>query len=79
MLGLEAPIPELEEAFRAAAGHRIVKGFAIGRTIFNDAALAYLSGKMSDAEATGDMAERFQRLVDLWQKAQDKGRLRRNR
>jgi 5-dehydro-2-deoxygluconokinase len=72
MLGLEAPIPELEEAFRAAAGHRIVKGFAIGRTIFNDAALAYLSGKMSDAEASGDMAERFQRLVDLWQKAQDK-------
>lgn len=69
VLGLDAPVAELEAAFDAAAGHAIVKGFAIGRTIFNDAALPYLSGTMTDADAIDDMAGRFQRLVDLWQKA----------
>ena len=45
-LGLEAPEAELERAFATAAGHEHVKGFAVGRTIFNEAAEAWLSGKM---------------------------------
>ena len=72
LLGLEAPEAALEDAFRAAAGHSAVKGFAIGRTIFNDAASAWLSGGMSDEAAIADMAERFQSLVELWHKAQKK-------
>ena len=34
LLGLEAPQDELERAFAATAGTAIVKGFAVGRTIF---------------------------------------------
>ena len=38
MLGLEAPEAELARAFRLAAGAPVVKGFAVGRTIFAETA-----------------------------------------
>lgn len=69
LLGLEAPEQELEAAFAAAASEPQVKGFAVGRTIFNDAARRWLKGEMSDEAAIADMAGRFQRLVDAWQRA----------
>jgi 5-dehydro-2-deoxygluconokinase len=43
-----------------------VKGFAVGRTIFNAAARAWLKGEMNDADAVADMANRFERLVNRW-------------
>jgi 5-dehydro-2-deoxygluconokinase len=70
MLGLEAPEAELARGFEAASGHDIVKGFAIGRSIFNHAARQWLAGQMSDAAAVADMAERFGSLVSLWQTSQ---------
>jgi 5-dehydro-2-deoxygluconokinase len=69
LLGLEAPEDELEAAFAAAAGEPQVKGFAVGRTIFNDAARRWLKGEITDEAAIGDMAGRFQRLVDAWKRA----------
>ncbi|WP_262030416.1 bifunctional 5-dehydro-2-deoxygluconokinase/5-dehydro-2-deoxyphosphogluconate aldolase [Microvirga sp. Mcv34] len=68
LLGLEAPENELEAAFAAAASEPQVKGFAVGRTIFNDAARRWLKGEISDEAAIADMAGRFQRLVDAWQR-----------
>ncbi|WP_262297987.1 bifunctional 5-dehydro-2-deoxygluconokinase/5-dehydro-2-deoxyphosphogluconate aldolase [Microvirga sesbaniae] len=68
LLGLEAPESELEAAFAAAAKEPQVKGFAVGRTIFNDAARRWLRGEISDEAAVSDMASRFQRLVDAWQR-----------
>jgi 5-dehydro-2-deoxygluconokinase len=68
LLGLEAPEAELAKAFEATDGHKLVKGFAVGRTIFNHAAGEWLSGKMTDEAATADMAERFGNLVSLWDK-----------
>ena len=69
LLGLEAPEDELDLAFRATAGHSIVKGFAIGRSIFNDVARLWLAGKMNDSQAVNEMAERFAKLTQLWQRA----------
>ncbi len=69
LLGLEAPQDELAKAFDAVAGQRLVKGFAVGRTIFNAAAQQWLAGQMSDVAATADMAERFGNLVELWNAA----------
>ncbi len=66
LLGLEAPAAELAKGFAAVAPHRIVKGFAVGRTIFAEAAKQWLPGKMSDEAAIADMAERFGNLVELW-------------
>jgi 5-dehydro-2-deoxygluconokinase len=69
LLGLEAPEPELEAAFAVAAREPLVKGFAVGRTIFNGTARRWLAGEVDDATAIGEMAGRFQRLVEAWQRA----------
>jgi 5-dehydro-2-deoxygluconokinase len=69
LLGLEAPEAELADAFALAAGHPVVKGFAIGRTIFADAAEHWLAGRMSDEEAVADMGSRFGRLCEAWDQA----------
>jgi 5-dehydro-2-deoxygluconokinase len=66
LLGLEAPHDELQAAFAATANAPIVKGFAIGRTIFINAAEQWLAGKMSDEEAITDMATRFEQLTEAW-------------
>ena len=72
LLGLEAPEAELDKAFRATAGHKAVKGFAIGRSIFGEVAPSWLAGKTSDDAATAEMAERFASLVKLWNTAHEK-------
>ncbi|MBZ9724113.1 5-dehydro-2-deoxygluconokinase [Mesorhizobium sp. CO1-1-11] len=66
LLGLEAPQDELEAAFAATANAPIVKGFAVGRTIFVHAAEQWLAGRMSDDEAVADMASRFEQLTEAW-------------
>lgn len=66
LLGLEAPQHELEQAFAATANAPIVKGFAVGRTIFINAAERWLAGGMSDEEAIADMATRFEGLTKAW-------------
>ncbi len=68
LLGLEAPEAELEKGFRAVAGKKHVKGFAVGRTIFNEAANAWLSGTISDDIAVEMMATKFGNLVSIWNK-----------
>lgn len=67
LLGLDAPLPELEAAFRLAQTAKTVKGFAVGRSIFGEAARGWLAGTLDDEAATAMMAERFGRLVDAWQ------------
>jgi len=66
LLGLEAPAEELEAAFAATAGAGIVKGFAVGRTLFNDAAEAWFAGRIDDEAAVDDMAARFEKLTKAW-------------
>ncbi len=69
LLGLSQPEAELIAGFAAAAPFAIVKGFAIGRTIFQDAARAWFSGAMNDAAACTAMASSFSRLADAWRGA----------
>ena len=68
LLGLDAPAAELEAAFRLAKGASTVKGFAVGRTIFGEAARGWLAGKLDDEAATAMMADRFGQLVGAWQR-----------
>ena len=69
MLGLDAPLDDLVRAFAAATGEKLVRGFAVGRTIFAEPAQAWLAGRIGDAEATDQMARRFATLVEAWQDA----------
>ena len=73
LLGLEASPEALEASFAASAGAKAVKGFAVGRTLFAEAARGWLSGGLSDEQAVADMAERFAALTALWHKS--RGRL----
>ncbi|GJD47783.1 5-dehydro-2-deoxygluconokinase [Methylobacterium crusticola] len=69
LLGLEAPEEALVAAFRAAGDCPRVKGFAVGRTLFADAARRWLSGTIDDEAAVADMARRFEALVAAWEGA----------
>jgi 5-dehydro-2-deoxygluconokinase len=69
MLGLEAPAEELSHAFRLAADVPVVKGFAVGRTIFAEPAKAWLGGRIDDEAAIAAMAASFGELVAAWQTA----------
>lgn len=69
LLGLDAPQDQLEAGFATAQSSRWVRGFAVGRTIFAEAARAWLDGKMVDAEAVEDMARRFGTLVEIWERS----------
>ncbi|TNC69137.1 bifunctional 5-dehydro-2-deoxygluconokinase/5-dehydro-2-deoxyphosphogluconate aldolase [Rubellimicrobium roseum] len=69
VLGLDALAEELAASFALAAAQPLVKGFAVGRTIFADAARAWLTGRMTDAEAIEQMAARFRALAETWDRA----------
>ncbi|MEF2072201.1 bifunctional 5-dehydro-2-deoxygluconokinase/5-dehydro-2-deoxyphosphogluconate aldolase [Consotaella aegiceratis] len=71
LLGLEAPQPELEAAFAATADTALVKGFAVGRTIFADPARRWLAGAIDDETAVREMADRFRDLVAAWTHARE--------
>ena len=66
LLGLEAPIETLKQGFVAAKTAPCVKGFAVGRTIFADAAKRWLAGEIDDEAAIADMAQKFGTLVEIW-------------
>ena len=72
VLGLDAPEDELHASFEVAASFGLVKGFAVGRTIFGDAARGWMTGAISDAEAIEEMAGRYSRLCATWDKAREK-------
>lgn len=69
VLGLEAPEAELAASFEKAAKHELVRGFAVGRTIFAEVAGDWLAGRRSDVEAVAEMRRRFGRLCALWDRA----------
>jgi 5-dehydro-2-deoxygluconokinase len=69
VLGLDAPMAELEASFGLAAGEPLVKGFMVGRTIFADAAREWLDGRIGDAEAVEQMEGRYRALCAVWDRA----------
>ncbi len=73
LLGLEASQEALAQSFAAAARFPLIKGFAVGRTIFGEAARRYLSGDLEAEAAVSMMAERYGRLCALWDAARVAG------
>jgi 5-dehydro-2-deoxygluconokinase len=69
VLGLDATEDSLAASLQLAARHDLVKGFAIGRTIFADAARGWLAGTMTDDQAVADMANKYARLCGIWDAA----------
>ena len=69
VLGLDSPEEELAASFAQAAAFPLVRGFAVGRTIFGDVARSWLTGEMDDEGAINEMASRYERLCSVWDKA----------
>jgi len=69
VLGLDAPIDELAEGFKAFRGCELVKGFAVGRTIFGKSATAWLASEISDAELMKQVAENYSAVIQAWKGA----------
>ena len=67
LLGLDAPVPELERHFSAAAKQPVCKGFAIGRSIFAEPTRAWFSQELDDDGLVSAVAENYRRLIMLWQ------------
>ena len=71
VLGLDASEDALFVSFALAAKHPLVKGFAIGRTIFGNAARGWFKGEVTDAEAIAMMSDRYARLCSSWDAARE--------
>ncbi|MFK7892786.1 MAG: 5-dehydro-2-deoxygluconokinase [Granulosicoccus sp.] len=69
VLGLDAPAEELFESFKVAAGEELVRGFAVGRTIFGKSARAWLKGEIDDAQAVSQMVDQYRALCEVWDSA----------
>ena len=74
VLGLDAPEGELAASFALAAKFPLVKGFAVGRTIFGDVARTWMKGETKDDEAIAEMALRFRLLCGIWDNARANAR-----
>ncbi|MDB2490414.1 5-dehydro-2-deoxygluconokinase [Paracoccus sp. (in: a-proteobacteria)] len=69
VLGLDAPEAELAESFRLAASFLLVRGFAVGRTVFGQVARDWMAGRIADADAVATMADNYTRLCRIWDNA----------
>ena len=69
VLGKEMPDDELVTVLGVARGEPLVRGFAIGRTIFTDAARQWFAGDIDDSTATDMMRGVYQRLIAAWDAA----------
>jgi len=67
VLGQALEEGDLAEYFAAAASEQRCNGFAIGRSIYGKAARRWLSGEIDDEELMSSVAERYERMVELWQ------------
>ena len=73
VLGLDAGPAALAASLALAARHPLVKGFAVGRTIFAAAARGWLAGDLTDGAAVAMMAARYGDLCRVWDSARATG------
>jgi len=73
VLGLDAEEDVLAASLALAARHGLVKGFAVGRTIFGQAAREWMAGGLTDAAAVAMMAGKYARLCGIWDEVRGTG------
>lgn len=72
VLGLGGSIDSLSASFEKAAKFPLVKGFAVGRTLFADEAKQWMTGAMDDATAVQQMQDKYAQLCKIWDDARAK-------
>jgi len=66
LLGSNAGIDALASGFREAHGSANCRGFAVGRTIFQEPSRRWLAGSIDDIELKRAIRANFERLIDAW-------------
>ncbi|MDP8185111.1 bifunctional 5-dehydro-2-deoxygluconokinase/5-dehydro-2-deoxyphosphogluconate aldolase [Phocoenobacter skyensis] len=66
ILGLDAPEEEFKAVFEASKNIPLVKGFAVGRTIFGQPSKQWLANEINDDELIKEVSARYQSLIQLW-------------
>lgn len=74
VLGLDGSIDSISKSFGVAASQPWVKGFAVGRTLFAQAAKDWFAGTTDDATAVATMRANYRSMVDAWDTACAKSR-----
>ncbi|RVU84700.1 5-dehydro-2-deoxygluconokinase [Leucothrix sargassi] len=69
MLGLDRPVDELRQGFKVAKQYPIVKGFAVGRTIFGEPSRRWFSNEIDDQQLIDQVSDNYKELVGYWQQA----------
>ncbi|MEP0072072.1 MAG: 5-dehydro-2-deoxygluconokinase [Marinomonas sp.] len=67
MLGLDAPMEELKQGFANSAGFSIVKGFAVGRSIFGAPSREWLANRYTDQQLIDAIVNNYKQLISFWQ------------
>ena len=76
LLGLNASIETLATGFRDARASRSCRGFAVGRTIFQEPSQAWLANEIDDTELKRRVRHNFESLINVWRSARDAARER---
>ncbi len=66
ILGFGADQQTLHRGLEVAAAFPLCRGFAVGRSIFADAADLWFAGTMDDASARTSISERYLSMIDTW-------------
>ena len=66
ILGLDAPQEELQKGFNATADKEIVKGFAVGRTLFGEPSRQWLANSINDETLIENIKQNYHNLIALW-------------
>ena len=69
VLGYQMTGDRLMNVFSAAKTEPLVKGFAVGRTLFADIARSWFKGAVSDEQATEKMTTDYRALIAAWDSA----------
>ena len=59
------------EVFNSSQKEKLIKGFAIGRTIFSEAAKKWLNDKISDDHAKDIMSNKLKELIKIWENSRN--------
>lgn len=69
LLGLDAPKDKIIADFKETKGIEKIRGFAIGRTLFGDAAKSWFANEINDDECISIIKSNYEELIRHWRLA----------
>ncbi len=69
LLGLDQPMQQLRDGFKVARKYPLVKGFAVGRTIFGQPSRQWLSGEIDNQGVVDRVSDNYKKMITYWQES----------